>query len=91
MTVGFKKRLDLRLAEDEKSAIEEAAALEGSSTSEFVRRTVLAAARETIQSHAVTRLSLEGSRKFVAALKNPPPPNEHLRALARDFGDEVGK
>jgi uncharacterized protein (DUF1778 family) len=91
MATAFKKRLDLRVAEEEKNEIDQAAALEGSSTSDFVRRTVLKAARETIQAHAVSRLSVEGSRTFVAALKNPPPPNENLRALAREFGDEVGK
>jgi uncharacterized protein (DUF1778 family) len=85
------ERLDVRIAEDEKTAIDQAAALEGSNTSDFVRRSALKAAHETIQSHTVARLSLEDTRRFVAALKNPPSPNEKLRSLARDFGSEVGK
>jgi len=50
-----------------------------------------AATRKSIQAHAVARLSAEGSRKFVEALKNPPAPNEKLRDLVREFGDEVGQ
>src|SRR4051794_14622981 len=86
-----RERLDLRIADDEKSVIDQAAALEGSNTSDFVRRSALKAAHEAIQSHTVAQLSLADTRRFVAALKNPPPPNEKLCALARDFGSEVGK
>lgn len=94
MATGLKRRherLDVRIADDEKSAIDQAAALEGSNTSDFVRRSALRAAHEAIQSHTVAQLSLADTRRFVAALKNPPAPNEKLRALARDFGNEVGK
>lgn len=91
MEAVLKKRLDLRVAEEEKSEIDRAAAMEGMTTSDFIRRTALTAARETIHAHAVAKLTQEGGRKFVAALKNPPPPNEALRELASKYGAEVGK
>ena len=47
------------------------------------------AARYAIQAHTTLRLTMDGSRAFVAALKNPPAPNENLRALLREFGAEV--
>ena len=77
-------RLDLRLAPDEKAIIDRAAALTGSNTTDFVRSTMLAAAREAIRTHEAIELTAEGSRIFVEALIDPPEPNEHLRALARE-------
>ena len=87
---GRSSRLDLRVAPEEKELIDRAAALTGSNTTDFVRSTTLAAAREAVRTHDVIKLTAEGSRVFVEALINPPEPNEHLRALAREFGDAVG-
>jgi uncharacterized protein (DUF1778 family) len=79
-------RLELRLAPDEKAIIERAAALSGSNTTDFVRSTMLTAAREAVRMHEVIKLTEEGSRAFVEALIDPPEPNKHLRALARESG-----
>ena len=79
-------RLELRLALDEKAIIERAAALSGSNTTDFVRSTMLTAARETVQMHEVIKLTADGSRVFVEAIIDPPEPNEHLRTLARESG-----
>ncbi len=87
---ALKQRLDVRLAEDEKDVIIQAAVLTGSTTSDFMRRTLLSGARRTIQEHSVARLTEEGTRTFVAALMSPPAPNDNLRALAHEFGHEVG-
>ncbi len=84
-------RLDLRIAAEDKAIIDRAAALTGSNTTDFVRSTTLAAAREAIRMHEVIRLTAEGSRVFVEALINPPEPNEHLQALAEEFGTTVGR
>jgi uncharacterized protein (DUF1778 family) len=83
------KRLDLRVAEEEKREIDQAAALTGVTTSGFVRQTVLTAARETIRTYTTLRLTREGASQFVAAINNPPPPNEHLRALVRELSDNA--
>jgi uncharacterized protein (DUF1778 family) len=78
------KRLDLRLSSEEKETITRAAALSGHTISEFIRGTMLAAAAREIRNHEVIRLTNEGSRAFVAALMDPPEPNENLRRLARE-------
>jgi uncharacterized protein (DUF1778 family) len=79
-------RLEFRLASDEKEIIERAAALSGSSTTDFDRSTMLAAAKEAVRMHEVIELTDEGSRVFVEVLLDPPEPNEHLCALARESG-----
>jgi len=79
-------RLELRLAPEEKQVIDRAATLSGSNTTDFVRSTMLAAAREAVRAHEVIELTAEGSRVFVEALMDPPEPNENLRALARESG-----
>ncbi len=79
-------RLELRVAPDEKEIIDRAATLSGSSTTDFVRSTMLAASREAVRAHEVIELTAEGSRAFVEALMDPPEPNENLRALARESG-----
>jgi uncharacterized protein (DUF1778 family) len=79
-------RLELRVAPDEKAIIDRAAALTGSNTTDFVRSTMLAAAKEAIRTHEVIKLTAEGSRAFVEALVDPPEPHERLRALARESG-----
>jgi len=75
----------------EKEIIDRAAALIGRNTTDFARSTTLAASREAIRTHQVITLTAEGSRVFVEALINPPEPNEHLRALAEEFGATVGR
>lgn len=79
-------RLELRVAPDEKKIIDRAASLAGSSTTDFVRSTMLSVAREEIRRQEVIELTMEGSRIFVEALIDPPEPNEHLRALAKESG-----
>lgn len=81
------RRLELRVAPDEKAVIDRAAALTGNNTTDFVRSTMLAVAREAIRAHEVIELTAEGSRVFVEALIDPPEPNENLRALARESGE----
>jgi uncharacterized protein (DUF1778 family) len=84
-------RLDLRVAKSEKEAIEQAAALSGSSTTDFVRSTMLAAAERAVRTHKVLELTSEGAAAFVDAITNPPEPNDDLRALAREAQEIPGQ
>ena len=52
---------------------------------------MLTAAREAVRMHEVIEPTAEGSRVFVEALIDPPEPNEHLRALARESGIVSGR
>ncbi len=84
-------RLDLRVAKNEKAAIERAAALSGSSTTDFVRSTMLAASEQAVRAHETLALTSEGAAAFVEAITNPPEPNENLRALAREAREIPGQ
>lgn len=48
-------RLELRVARSEKEAIERAAALSGSSTTDFVRSTMLKASERAVRAHEARR------------------------------------
>jgi uncharacterized protein (DUF1778 family) len=84
-------RLDLRVTKSEKEAIERAAALSGSSTTDFVRSTMLVAAERAVRAHQVLELTSEGAAAFVDAITNPPEPNDNLRALAREAQEIPGQ
>jgi uncharacterized protein (DUF1778 family) len=77
-------RLELRVSRQEKDAIERAAALSGSSTTDFVRSAMLVASERAVRSHETLALTSEGAAAFVDAITNPPEPNENLRSLARE-------
>ena len=78
-------RIELQVSPDEKKLIERAAVLSGSNKANFVRNTILAAAREVVQAHQVTELMTGGAADFVEVVTNPPESNENLRALAKDY------
>jgi uncharacterized protein (DUF1778 family) len=84
-------RLEVRVAKNEKDAIERAAALSGSSTTDFVRSTMLMASERAVRAHEVLRLTSEGAAAFVEAITNPPEPNENLRVLAREAREIPGQ
>lgn len=84
-------RLELRVAESEKATIERAAALSGSSTTDFVRSTMLAASEQAVRAHETLALTSEGAAAFVEAITNPPEPNENLHALAREAQEIPGQ
>jgi len=90
-TIGPRtQRLDARLTREEKEMIETAAALRGTSFSDFVRMVTKEAALKTIREHEVLTLSEESRRVFVEALLNPPKPNAKLIAAARRLRQEIG-
>ena len=84
-----RERIEARVTADEKEIVQRAATLSGSSLTDFVMRSALEAARATIRAHQVIELSVSDSQTFVAALIDPPEPNENLRALARRYHEFV--
>lgn len=84
-------RLELRVAKSEKEAIERAAALSGSSVTDFVRSTMLVASERAARAHETLALTSQGATAFVEAIMNPPEPNENLRALVRDAEEIPGQ
>lgn len=78
-------RFNIRMPENARAIIDQAAALEGRSTSDFVLASAVEKARQTIESHQRIVLSREESIAFAELLLNPPQPSDKLRAAVADY------
>lgn len=80
-------RMDLRLQEDEKKLMEQAAALSGMTLSAYARHVILRESREAVIRSAkaeTVMVSREESVRLLEALGKPFTPNDRLRkALQR--------
>lgn len=84
------QRLEARVTAEQKTLIEQAAALQGRTVTDFVLTSVQDAARRTIEDHRQLELSVRDSRAFVDALLNPKPVNARLRDTVRRYRDITG-
>jgi uncharacterized protein (DUF1778 family) len=82
-------RLEARVTPEQKALFQRAADLSGRSLTDFVVASVQATAEETIRTHQVMQLSARDTERLLAALQNPPPPNEALRAAALRYRARV--
>ncbi|EBF4218748.1 DUF1778 domain-containing protein [Salmonella enterica] len=78
-----KQRIDLRLNEDDKHMIEEAAALTNQSISQFMVSTASKRAAEVIDQHRRQLLNEESWNLVMEAITNPPAPNDRLKRAAK--------
>ncbi len=85
------ERMAVRLSPDAKLMLEQAAAIEGRSLTDFVISAALDAANATIDRTQRIRLSAESSRVFLEALTNPPEPNETLLEAAALYREHLAK
>ncbi len=83
------ERIEARLQSDQRRRIEHAAALKGTSISDFIVSSADEVARRTIQEHESWTLSGRDSEAFMNALLNPPPPSPRLRAAIRRYKKRV--
>jgi len=86
-------RLELRITRRHKTLLERAAALTGSSTSQFVTAHALAAASQILEQERVLHLSQRDFERFVRALEQEPEePTPAMREAveALDHGQVVG-
>ena len=79
------ERLEARVTSEQKRIIARAAALRGSSVTEFVVASAQQAAAEVIKDSELLALGGRASDAFVRALLNPPSPNKAARAAARRY------
>ena len=77
-----KQRIDLRLNEDDKHMIEEAAAMTNQSISQFMVSTASERAAEVIDQHRRLLLNEESWNLVMDAIINPPAPNDRLKRAA---------
>lgn len=86
-----RERIEARLTPEQKALLQQAAALQGRSLSEFVVQGALQAATEVVRAHTLITLTAEESRAFVEALLNPEPPNAALREAAARYRQTIGE
>lgn len=79
------ERMEQRVKPTMKQAIEFAAALSGTDTSEFVSSAAFQAAMDKIVSMRHTRLAGEDAARFFAAVERKSGPNEAMRKLMADY------
>jgi uncharacterized protein (DUF1778 family) len=85
-----KERFEARIPTAQKSILERAANLRGTSLSDFVMSSAQEAATRTIKDFEMLTLIDEARETFVNALLNPPEPNDALRAAADRYKKHTG-
>jgi uncharacterized protein (DUF1778 family) len=79
-------RLDARITVEEKELLEEAASAKGLTLTAFVTSSAREAALKVLKEQHVIELGRKDQQAFAEAMLNPAPPNERLRALAKQSG-----
>ena len=79
------ERLEARVTSEVKALIENAAAIQGRTVTDFVLTSVQEAARRTIEDHQRLDLTVRDQQAFVAALLHPKPVNDRLRDTVRRY------
>ena len=84
------ERLESRVTPAQKRLIERAAALRGTSVTEFVVVSAQEAATSVIKDFEVLSLREEAREVFINAILNPPAPNEAARIAAERYKNGLG-
>ena len=79
------KRLEARVTPAQKRLIERAAALRGTSVTEFVVGSAQEAATKTIQDFDVIHFRDQAREVFINSVLHPPAPNAAARAAAKRY------
>lgn len=83
-------RLEVRLSREKKELIEQAAAQSGQSLTDFTVKTLCRRARKVLRDEQTLVLSNRDRDAFLAALSNPPVPNENLLRAAKRWQEARG-
>lgn len=83
------ERLEARVTPEQKKLIARAAALRGSSVTEFVVASAQQAAADAIKDSEVLTLHEEARDVFVNAILHPPSPNEAARKAAQRYKKQM--
>lgn len=82
MSTLKKERIDIRLTDEAKSVIEEAAILSNQSVSQFVISSASERAEEVIEQHRRIVLCEDSWSLVMDAINNPGQPNERMKRAA---------
>lgn len=83
-------RLEARITPAQKRLIERAAALRGTSVTEFVVASTQEAATNTIKDFDILQLRDQAREVFINAVLNPPAPTDAARAAAERYRKNMG-
>jgi len=83
-------RLEARVTPEQKKLIARAAALRGTSVTEFVVASAQEAASDAIKEFELLSLHDEARAVFVDAVLNPPAPNAAARRAAQRYKEQMG-
>lgn len=83
--------ITLSVSQEHKEKLEKAAAITGLSLKDYVIHQALIAAMEHIACNNSMILSDRDRDLFIAALENPPEPNEALRGAIKEHQEKYGK
>jgi uncharacterized protein (DUF1778 family) len=86
-----RERLEARVTPEQKALFQRAADLTGRSLTDFVVGSAQAAAEATVRTHQMLELTARETESFLAALQDPPAPNQRLRAAAREHQTSSGR
>ncbi|NUL35994.1 DUF1778 domain-containing protein [Kosakonia sacchari] len=78
-----KQRIDLRLTDEDKKMIEEAAAMTNQTITQFLLSSASERAAEVIEQHRRLVLSEASWNRVMDAIENPPTPNDKLKRAAK--------
>ena len=84
-------RLEARVTPEQKRLIARAAALRGSSVTEFIVASAQQAATDTIKDFELLTLHDDARDVFVNAVLHPPVPNEAARKAAQRYKQQMGR
>ena len=85
-----RERVDMRLTPEQKTLIQQAAALEGRSLSDFILTSAASHAEAVIRARRVLQLTAEDSLAFARAVLDDAPPNDKLNQAARLRDELIG-
>ncbi|MDK9355989.1 MULTISPECIES: type II toxin-antitoxin system TacA family antitoxin [Lelliottia] len=87
MSALKKQRIDLRLSDEDKSLIEEAAAMTNQTITQFMVNSASARAAEVIEQHRRLILNEASWNQVMDAISNPPSPDNRLKRAAKRLED----
>jgi len=87
--ISKNKRVNLRLNDEAKHAIERAASFEGKTVSKFILASALASAEQTIHNHETMTLNKRDSEALFNALAKPAKFNDKLLSAFEEHGQRV--
>ncbi len=85
------ERLEARVTPEQKQLIARAAALRGSSVTDFIVASAQQAAADTIKDFELLTLHDEARDVFINAILHPPAPNEAARKAAQRYREQMGR